>query len=127
MSARRIMLIVVALLITVGTAAVARNWVNSRQAVVQAPIPVAVPKKGPMVLVAQTDIPTGVFVQPNYLRWTSWPDDIIPENYFTNDLFATLALFKRLSRIAKVHHKVKCRLPRCDVPQRQRKLANSLM
>jgi pilus assembly protein CpaB len=45
-------------------------------------------KQGPMVLVAQTDIPTGVFVQPSYLRWTSWPDDIIPESYFTNDLFA---------------------------------------
>ena len=88
MSARRIMLIVVALLITVGTAAVARNWVSSRQTVVQAPSPVAAPIKGPMVLVAQTDIPTGVFVQPNYLRWTIWPDDIIPENYFTNDLFA---------------------------------------
>ena len=85
MSARRIILIVAALIITVGTAAVARNWVNSRQAVVQAPIPAAVPKKGPMVLVAQTNIPTGVFVQPTQLRWTSWPDEVIPPTYFTNE------------------------------------------
>lgn len=85
MSARRIMLIVAALIITIGTAAVARNWVNSRTAVVQAPVAVVKPKEGPMVLVAQTKIPTGVFVQPAQLRWTTWPDEVIPPTYFTKD------------------------------------------
>ncbi|HMB75395.1 MAG TPA: Flp pilus assembly protein CpaB [Kiloniellaceae bacterium] len=84
MSARRIILIVAALIITVGTAAVARNWVNSRPAVVQAPVAVK-QSEGPMVLVAQHAIPTGVFVQPTQLRWTTWPDAVIPPTYFTKD------------------------------------------
>ena len=41
-----------------------------------------------MVLVAQTNIPTGVFVQPTQMRWTSWPDEVIPPTYFTDEQIA---------------------------------------
>ena len=85
MSARKIVLIVLALAITAGTAVFVRNWVgNQEPQIVQQAVP---EKSGPRVLVAQVDIPTGVFIQPNHLRWTSWPDDVIPESYYTDDLF----------------------------------------
>lgn len=86
MSARKIVLIILALAITAGTAVFVRNWVNNKEPqVTQLEAPA---KKGPMVLVAQADIPTGVFIQPTHLRWTSWPDDVIPESYYTDDIFA---------------------------------------
>ena len=86
MSARKIVLIILALAITAGTAVFVRNWVNNKEPqIVQQQAPV---KKGPMVLVAQSDIPTGVFVKPTHLRWSSWPDEVIPESYYTDDIFA---------------------------------------
>ena len=86
MTARKIVLIILALAITAGTAIFVRNWVNNQQPqVVEAPAPDK--PKGPMVLVAQVDVPTGVFLQPTHLRWSEWPDTVIPESYYTDDLF----------------------------------------
>jgi pilus assembly protein CpaB len=86
MTARKIVLIILALAITAGTAIFVRNWVNNQQPqVVEATTPAK--PKGPMVLVAQVDVPTGVFLQPTHLRWSEWPDDVIPESYYTDDVF----------------------------------------
>ena len=68
MSARKIVLVILALAITAGTAVFVRNWVSNQQPQV---VEKAVEKKsGPMVLVAKADIPKGVFIQPTHLRWS---------------------------------------------------------
>ncbi len=90
MSARRIILIIAALIITVGTGIVARNWVNSQNATVVQQVVQPEPAKpeGPMVLVAQTDIPTGAFVREGLLRWAEWPNsETLPANYFLDSNF----------------------------------------
>ncbi|MEM7172441.1 MAG: Flp pilus assembly protein CpaB [Pseudomonadota bacterium] len=90
MSLRRVVLILAALLITAGTAIVARNWVAGQQAaVIEKEVVVSKVRepKGPKVLVAQTDIPTGSFVQEGHLRWLAWPEENIPESYMTQELY----------------------------------------
>ncbi|WP_420348397.1 Flp pilus assembly protein CpaB [Pelagibius sp.] len=85
MSLRNILLIAAALLITLGTTVVARSWLASQRvqpATVAAPPP---EPEGIKVLVAKVELPTGVFIQEEQLRWQIWPDDDIPENYFTDE------------------------------------------
>jgi pilus assembly protein CpaB len=78
MSARSILLIAAALLMTVGTVFIARNWLENQR---PAPAPTA---KGPVqteVLVARTDLPTGTFINEQHVRWQIWPVDNLPKNY----------------------------------------------
>src|SRR3990172_2525361 len=81
MSVRNILLVLAAVLITVGTGFLARGWLNSQrlQAVV-APVP-ETPKAAAYVLVAETDIPAGVFLKKEHLRWQGWPDETLPDTY----------------------------------------------
>jgi pilus assembly protein CpaB len=82
MSVRNIILIVAAVLITVGTGLVARSWINSRPQVVAGPAPAPAPAiAAKYVLVAATNVPTGTFIKENHLRWQAWPDDPLPESY----------------------------------------------
>jgi pilus assembly protein CpaB len=77
MSARSILLIVAALLITAGSAIVVKGMLGNQQAAKQEPLkPVGV-----MVMVAKTDIPTGVFVQEGHLGWQLFPDKNVPAAY----------------------------------------------
>ncbi|WP_299622784.1 Flp pilus assembly protein CpaB [Pelagibius sp.] len=85
MSVRNIMLIAAALLITVGTALVARSWLASQRAKPDVIVQEAPQPEGIRVLVAKVALPTGVFIQEEQLRWQIWPDDDIPENYFTDE------------------------------------------
>jgi pilus assembly protein CpaB len=82
MSARNVILIVAALLITVGTTFVARSWLAAQRAQPVVQQQIAEPQ-GIKVLVAKVPLPTGVFVQKDQLRWQIWPGDDIPENYLT--------------------------------------------
>ncbi len=87
MSIRNIVLIVTALLITLGTTFVARSWLASQRAkpvtiTQQAPEP-----EGIKVLVAKVPLPTGVFIQPDQLHWQIWPGDDIPDSYITEEEF----------------------------------------
>lgn len=85
MSARSIMLIAAALLLSVGTMFVARSWLNNRpQPTMTVQEPVQVHTK---VLVASTDLPTGIFVTEQHLRWQVWPDNDIPDNYLVEGEF----------------------------------------
>jgi pilus assembly protein CpaB len=78
MSARSILLIVAALLITAGTAIVAKSMLGNQK--VAGPTEPAKPV-GVMVMVAQTDIPTGVFIQEGHLGWQLFPDKNVPATY----------------------------------------------
>ncbi len=90
MSLRRIILVLAAILITGGTTMVARNWVAGQQATViekQVTVPQVREPTGPKVLVAQTSIPTGSFIQEGQLRWLTWPEESIPESYMTQGAY----------------------------------------
>ena len=80
MSVRNIILIVAALLMTVGTAMLARDWLNNQRPAPQVAAPA--PKvEGAMVLVAASDLPAGTLLLDKHLRWQIWPSKAVPETY----------------------------------------------
>ncbi len=80
MSPRNIILILAAVLITVGTGLVARSWINSQRQVATAP---DVPQvKATRILVAQRNLPSGTFIKEKHLIWQSWPDNKPHATYF---------------------------------------------
>ncbi|MEM7223253.1 MAG: Flp pilus assembly protein CpaB [Pseudomonadota bacterium] len=82
MSVRNILLIATALALIVGTIFVARGWLDSQRARPTIVQPVVEEKEVTEVLVARTDLPPGVFINEQHLRWQAWPNDDIPENYY---------------------------------------------
>ncbi len=82
MSARSILLIAAALLLTVGTIFVARAWLDSQRVQVTSEAPAPVKEEAIRVLVAEVDLPAGTFLKEEHLRWQAWPQVNIPENYF---------------------------------------------
>ncbi len=84
------MLIAAALLLTIGTVFVMRSYLAGQRRtptqVVQAPV-------GTEVLVARSDLPTGLFVNEQHLRWQTWPDDDLPETYLVKGKFDEKGLF----------------------------------
>ena len=87
MSARNIVLLVFALVAAVGTALVARGWINAeRNAAMQAnQKPAAAPVVGQFVLVAKANLPAGRFVKPEDFRWQIWPEGPVPVSYLMRD------------------------------------------
>ncbi len=81
MSARNIILIVAAVLITAGTAYLARDWLNNQRPPAQAAAPPPPKIEGAMVLVAAADLPAGTLLQDKHLRWQIWPSDAVPATY----------------------------------------------
>jgi len=80
MSVRNILLLVAALLITVGTGLLARSWLNSQRVETAAPAPTPV-RVSAYVLVAEIDVPAGTFLKKEHIRWQAWPDEAMPETY----------------------------------------------
>lgn len=80
MSVRNILLVMAALLITVGTGLLARNWLNGQRVQMAAPAPEPV-RANAFVLVAEVDVPAGTFLKKEHLRWQAWPDEAMPETY----------------------------------------------
>jgi pilus assembly protein CpaB len=95
MSARSILLIAAALLLTVGTVFVARNWLENRQ---PGPAPVAQKAVHTEVLVARTDLPTGTFISEQHIRWQIWPDDNLPDNYLVKGKVQQAKIFGSVLR-----------------------------
>ncbi len=95
MSARSIILIAAALLLTIGTIFVARSWLeaNKRPAVTKAAAPVQT-----RVLVARTNLPVGTFVNEQHLRWQTWPDSNLPDSYLVEGRFKQQSLFGAVVR-----------------------------
>lgn len=81
MSPRNIFLIAFALIAALGTAMLARGWMNSQRPVA-AVAPKAVPVEASQyVLVAKTPLPAGRFIKPEDLRWQAWPEAQMPPTY----------------------------------------------
>jgi pilus assembly protein CpaB len=95
MSARSILLIAAALLLTVGTVFVARNWLENQK---PGPAPVAKKPVQTEVLVARTDLPTGTFINEQHVRWQVWPDDNLPESYLVKSKSDQTTLFGSVLR-----------------------------
>lgn len=75
--ARKLILIVFALLITGSTVWFVRNWAGQQtpatetaQVVTQQPV-----QQNVRILVAATDLPAGTLVQEQHLKWQAWPED----------------------------------------------------
>lgn len=82
MDRKKLVLLVSALIIAVGTAFVARSmFAGAAAPEAQAAVaPVAV--QGPKVLVAQRALPPGTIITPDALSFQPWPSDMVKDAYF---------------------------------------------
>jgi pilus assembly protein CpaB len=82
---RRLVFLVLAAVISVGTVIGVRSWMQSqlaaREQPAAAPAVAEIAKPTLMVLVAKADLPAGQFVRPEHLRWQPWPEDGVAESY----------------------------------------------
>jgi pilus assembly protein CpaB len=92
MRARTLLLLIVALVLAGGTTMMARVWLSSQRATIEA-APIAVPTPSKSVLIANTSIPRGQMLKPTDFTWEPWPESGIDKNYIvigtkTPDTFA---------------------------------------
>jgi pilus assembly protein CpaB len=76
---RAIIFAVIAIVIAFGTAQLARNWLAGQRAELEAQKKVEKPST--YILVASRDLPTGSFVRPEDMTWTSWPEGQTSDSY----------------------------------------------
>lgn len=85
MTLHRVLFLVAALTIAVGTALLARGWVAAERAAAAASRPaVQVPRPAAEVLVAVKELAPGSFVKPEHLKWQPWPKDGLQAAYIVN-------------------------------------------
>jgi len=84
MDRRRLMLLMGAMIIAIGTALAARSMLSGGQGapVVQAALPVA--PSGPKVLVAQRALPPGTIITADAINFQDWPKNLLREAYFVD-------------------------------------------
>ena len=87
--ARKLILIVFALLITGSTVWFVRNWAGNRApaTVETAAVEVQSVAQNVKILVAATDLPAGTLVQEQHLQWQAWPEeDDVEDLYVVEDV-----------------------------------------
>ncbi|USG62942.1 Flp pilus assembly protein CpaB [Sneathiella marina] len=85
--ARKILLIVFALLITGSTIFFVRSWVGQQKQPVVETVETAPVKADYQILVVSTDLPAGTLVQEKHLKWQPWPEsDDIEEIYVVEEV-----------------------------------------
>lgn len=79
MDRKKLVLLLVALVVAVGTALAARSMFagSSAPEVEAAPVP-----EGPKVLVAQRALPTGTIITADALSFQQWPEELVQDAYF---------------------------------------------
>lgn len=84
MDRRRLMLLIGAMVIAIGTALAARSMLSGGNVapVVQAALPVA--PTGPKVLVAQRALPPGTIITADAVNFQEWPKNLMKEAYFVD-------------------------------------------
>ncbi|MBV8776092.1 MAG: Flp pilus assembly protein CpaB [Alphaproteobacteria bacterium] len=80
MRARTLILLVVALVLAGGTTMMARMWLASQKATVEAS-PIAVPTPAKSVLIARSGVQRGQLLKAEDLSWEPWPEGGIDKNY----------------------------------------------
>ncbi len=96
MNVRSILLVVVALAVAGVTAIMARSWLGANQA--QPVQVVAAPQSSTKILVAAVNMPIGRIVEAEDLRWQSWPDDAVSENYLKQGVVKIESLLGKVVR-----------------------------
>ncbi|WP_298195930.1 Flp pilus assembly protein CpaB [Novosphingobium sp.] len=99
MDKRKLMLLMGALVIAIGTALAARSMLSggAPTPVAQAIVPVA--PQGPKVMVAQRALPTGTIITQDALKFQAWPQEMVKDAYFvegkvdTNKLLGTVVRY----------------------------------
>jgi pilus assembly protein CpaB len=81
MSVRNILLVSFAVVAALGTAMLARGWMNAQQRPVAAAPKAAPVEAAQQVLVAKAALPAGRFIKPEDLRWQAWPEGQVPATY----------------------------------------------
>ncbi|MEX0697526.1 MAG: Flp pilus assembly protein CpaB [Dongiaceae bacterium] len=99
MNARGVVLVLAAIVMA-GTAVLfARIWLAGERA--QVPLQVAAPAAPALsVLVAKSDLPTGLFLKEEHLRWQAWPSETFDPGYLvenTHDLSTLVGAVVRSS------------------------------
>ncbi len=85
MSPRRVIFILIALIASGATIFLGRAWLASQRNVqVETPQAAAPEKPTKQVLVARGPLHAGQFLRAENLRWQTWPDDGISQNYFVS-------------------------------------------
>lgn len=76
MSARKLILLLIALVIAGGTFQFARTFLSAPEPAPAAPVTADAPPPAPsyQILVAASDLPMGTLVAPDHLRWQPWPE-----------------------------------------------------
>ncbi len=81
MAVRRLSVLLIAFLVAGGTAWFAKNWIAQQQAARSAVATAPSRAAHAEILVAAVDLPAGMFVKEEHLRWQSWPSDDVPDSY----------------------------------------------
>jgi pilus assembly protein CpaB len=80
--ARRIILVLIALLVSGGAIFLGQQWLRGSAGRSVASRPgAAAPTPGTQVLVAKTNLFSGQFIRPDSLGWQAWPSGSLPESY----------------------------------------------
>ncbi|MEH6526717.1 MAG: Flp pilus assembly protein CpaB [Sneathiella sp.] len=91
--ARKILLIVFALLITGSTIFFVRSWVGQQKQPLVETVDVAPVRAENQILVVSTDLPAGTLVQEKHLKWQPWPDSDDMEEVYIVENVRTLEEF----------------------------------
>jgi pilus assembly protein CpaB len=91
--ARKILLIVFALLITGSTIFFVRSWVGQQKQPVAETVETVPVKADYQILVVSTDLPAGTLVQEKHLKWQPWPESDDMEDVYVVEDVRTLEEF----------------------------------
>ena len=84
MDRKKMMLLVGALIIAIGTALLARSIFAGAAAPTADAAAAAAAAKGPKVLVAQRALPVGTIITADAVAYQAWPKDMVQDAYFLN-------------------------------------------
>uniref|UniRef100_UPI00263816CA Flp pilus assembly protein CpaB n=1 Tax=uncultured Kiloniella sp. TaxID=1133091 RepID=UPI00263816CA len=99
MMVRKFILILIALILSGGTAFLAKSWLDANKRPLQSAQIVAVAPQEPVqILTAKIDIPLGKFINQEDFIWQDWPEDYASDYHLLKDNFKTEDLIGRVAR-----------------------------
>ncbi|WP_085900338.1 Flp pilus assembly protein CpaB [Kiloniella majae] len=99
MMVRKIILILIALLLSGGTAFLTKSWLDANKRPLQSTQNIAIePEQAVEILIAKKNIPLGKFVEENDFAWQGWPEDYVSDHHLVKDQFNSDDLTGQVSR-----------------------------
>ncbi|WP_120496005.1 Flp pilus assembly protein CpaB [Kiloniella sp. EL199] len=96
---RKIILIFIALILSGGTAFLAKSWLDANKRPHQSAQSVATsPQREVEILIAKADIPLGKFVTESDFIWQEWPEDYASDHHLIKDNFKIETLNGQVAR-----------------------------